>query len=208
MRVIGITGGIGAGKSTVAALYASHGVPVIDADAVSHALTAPQGEALPLIRDAFDDAVFRADGTLERAMLAKTVFVDDPAPRKQLNAILHPLITRRILADLARLRDAGEPAVLLDVPLLFESGMDRLCDAVLCVSAPESVRVQRLRGRDRMSAEEALRRIRSQNPQQRTESLSDYVLHTDAPIPDTRRRALALWQTIPADGPRRTPAQE
>lgn len=205
MRVIGITGGIGSGKTTVAALYRSLGVPVIDADTISRALTAPGGEALPAIREEFGDDVFYRDGTLHRAALAKRVFTDDPAPRSKLNGILHPMITRRLLDELNRFYAAGEPITLIDVPLLFEAGIDKLCDAVICVTAPEAVQVRRIRGRDHLSREEALRRIRSQNTVERTKSLSDYVLDTDTPIGKTHERALALWQQVLADGPKRTP---
>ena len=203
MRVIAITGGIGSGKSTVAALYRSQGVPAIDADAISRALTAPEGEALGPIRVAFGDEVFRADGSLDRAKLGKLVFGGEPATLQRLNAILHPRIIRDTLAELRRLRDEGLPVVLLDAPLLFETGMASLADAVICVTAPEAVRVRRIRGRDGLTEAEALRRIRSQNPAQTTERLSDYVLNTDAPIADTRRRALTLWQQVLTDGPRR-----
>ena len=205
MRVIGITGGIGSGKTTVAAWYHAHGVPVIDADAISRALTAPNGEALPAIREAFGARVFRNDGTLDRAALAGCVFTDDPQPRKQLNAILHPMIIKRVTQALQTLREAGEPVVLLDAPLLFEAGMDKVCDAVLCVTAPDEVRLRRIEQRDGISREEAVQRIRSQNSTERTESLADYVLHTDVEQATLEKRALALWQRILADGPQRTP---
>lgn len=205
MRVIGITGGIGSGKTTVAALYRSQGVPTIDADGISRALTAPGGEALPAIREAFGDDVFNLDGTLHRAALAKKVFTDNPVPRAKLNGILHPMITRRLLDELNRLQAAGEPIALMDVPLLFEAGIDKLCDAVICITAPEAAQVKRIRDRDHISREEALHRIRSQNTAERTKSLSDYVLDTDAPMEKTRERALALWRQVLTEGPKRTP---
>ena len=206
MRVIAVTGGIGSGKSTVAALYRAQGVPVLDADTVSRALTAPGGEALPAIREAFGPAVFQADGTLDRAALARLVFGADPAPLARLNAILHPLIRLRLLAMLDAYRKADAPAVLLDVPLLFETGMDQLADAVVCVTAPLAVRLRRLRRRDGLSREAALSRIRRQNTAEETERLSDYVLSTHTTRWLLRRRALALWRRILADGPRRAAA--
>ena len=205
VRVIAITGGIGAGKSTVAGLYRAMGVPVIDADAISRALTAPGGEALPPLREAFGDAVFHADGTLNRAALARLVFVDQPERIAQLNTILHPRIIRRVREALAALEAAGEAVALLDVPLLYETGMDRLADAVVCVTAPENVRLRRVRGRDRLTREEALRRMQSQYPPQEAVRRADYVLTTNAPRVVTARRARALWRRVLADGPRRTP---
>ena len=205
VRVIGITGGIGSGKTTVAGWYHTLGVPVIDADAISRALTAPNGEALPAIREAFGATVFHNDGTLDRAALANRVFTEDPAPRTRLNALLHPMIILRVTQALQTLRAAGEPVVLLDVPLLFETGMDKVCDAVLCVTAPDEVRLQRIERRDGISSEEAVRRIRNQNATERTESLADYVLHTDVEQATLKRLALDLWRRILADGPQRTP---
>jgi dephospho-CoA kinase len=154
------------------------------------------------VRDAFGADVFFSDGTLNRKALANVIFKDESA-RERLNALLHPLITDRVRAKLDAFRAQGRAAALLDVPLLFETGMDRLADAVVCVTAPEETRVRRVCRRDRLTREEALRRIRSQNPSAVTESLSDYVLSTDAPYALTRRRARELWQKILADGPLR-----
>lgn len=204
MRIIAITGGIGSGKSTVAGWYHALGVPVIDADAISRALTAPGGEALPPLRDAFGDGVFAPDGTLSRAALARAAFGGEPEALARLNAVMHPLITRRVEAELDRCRMSGAPAVLLDIPLLFETGMDRLADAVLCVTAPEETRVRRVHARDGLTREEALARIRRQNPTARTEARADYVLSTDASPEETRERALALWRRMLSDGPRRS----
>jgi dephospho-CoA kinase len=202
MRVIAITGGIGSGKSTGSKLFASLGAALGDADAESRALTAAGGEALPAVRDAFGADVFFSDGTLNRKALANVIFKDESA-RERLNALLHPLITDRVRAKLDAFRAQGRAAALLDVPLLFETGMDRLADAVVCVTAPEETRVRRVCRRDGLTREEALRRIRSQNPAAVTESLSDYVLSTDAPYALTRMRARELWRRILADGPLR-----
>ena len=206
MRIVAITGGIGSGKTTVAKLYRSLGVKTVDADAISRELTAPGGDALPPLRRAFGDGVFAEDGTLDRAALGRLAFAD-PSALERLNAIMHPMITERVQARLAAYREAGESAVLLDVPLLFETGMDRLADAVICVTAPEEVRIRRVCDRDQLTRADAESRIRSQNPSALTESLADYVLTTNAPYALTRRRALALWRRILADGPRRTAAQ-
>lgn len=202
MRVIAITGGIGAGKSTVTDLYRELGARVVDADAISRTLTAPGGEVLPALREIFGDAVFRPDGTLNRAALAARVF-QDGQELARLNAVLHPRITRRILAELNSLRDAGSEIVLLDVPLLFEVGMDRLADTVVCVTASEDTRVRRVCARDGISPEEARSRIRRQNPTQRNEALSDYVLVNDGALETTLAEARALWARMLAEGPRR-----
>ncbi len=204
MRVIAVTGGIGSGKSTLVALYRMLGAHVVDADAISRALTAPGGGALPALREAFGDAVFRPSGTLDRAALGALAF-GDPKAMARLNGVMHPLIIAETVRQLAALRASGAAVAVVEAPLLFETGMDALADTVVCVTAPQAVRVRRVCRRDGLAPEEALRRIRSQNAQEYNASLADYTLSTDAPYEDTRRRARALWQRIMAEGPRRLP---
>ncbi len=127
--VLGLTGGIACGKSYVARLLRQRGIPVLDADAISRALTADGGAALPAVRAAFGDQVFDGD-TLNRRALGEVVFAD-PAARKRLEGILHPLIISRMQRETEA---SGAPLVAWDVPLLYETGMDAQCDEVWCVS--------------------------------------------------------------------------
>ena len=203
LRVIAITGGIGSGKSTLTGVFGALGAQVVDADAISRALTAPGGEALPAIREAFGHAVFHPDGTLNRPALAARVFGTDAADRTTLNGIMHPMIIRRSVEALLALQQQGAPVAVLDAPLLFETGMDALCDAVVCVTAPEAVRIRRIQARDGLTHAQALQRLQSQTPSAQLESLSDYVLDTNTPLAVTRRQARALWERILTDGPRR-----
>ena len=196
MRIIAITGGIGSGKSTVAGWIEETGVPVIDADAVSRALTAPGGEALPKIRDAFGNGVFHPDGTLDRAALADLVFRADPARQKQLNAILHPMVIERMQRQLEALKARGEPVAVIEVPLLYEAGMEGIADAVICVAASEETRLKRLTARSGLTREQALARMRAQQDVGKTEALADYVIHTDCSTIENKRTALRLWQRI------------
>lgn len=196
MRIIAITGGIGSGKSTVAGWIEETGVPVIDADAVSRALTAPGGEALPRIRDAFGNGVFRPDGTLDRAALADLVFRADPTRQKQLNAILHPMVIERMQRQLEALEARGEPVAVIEVPLLYEAGLEGIADAVICVAASEETRLKRLTARSGLTREQALARMRAQQDVEKTEALADYVIHTDCSTIENKRTALRLWQRI------------
>jgi len=151
MKVIGLTGGIGMGKSTAAAIFRRAQLPVFDADACVHRLQAPGGAALPDIARAFPGTVVAEGGrlALDRSALRRLVLAD-PAALRRLEAILHPMVRRAERAFLARARRAGVPAAILDIPLLFESGGAHRVDQVVVVSAPPGVQRHRVGLRQRM----------------------------------------------------------
>lgn len=194
MQIIGLTGGIACGKSTVAAMLRSLGAPVIDADAISRSLTAPGGEALPPIRKSFGDTVFHPDGTLDRKALAALVF-GDRAQLERLNSITHPLILSRMQSEINRCREGGAPLVVLDVPLLLEAGFDQLCTQTLCVFTDEETQIARLRSRDGMARQEALARIHSQMPVAQKAALCDRSLCTQKPLDDLAAEVEALYHS-------------
>lgn len=194
MKIIGLTGGIACGKSTVAAMLRGLGAPVIDADAISRSLTAPGGEALPAIRSAFGDTVFHPDGTLDRKALAALVF-GNSQQLKRLNAITHPLILSRMQSEIDLCREEGAPLVVLDVPLLLEAGFDRLCTQTLCVFADEETQIARLRSRDGMPRQEALARIRSQMPVAQKAALCHQRLCTQKPLDDLGAEVEQLYRS-------------
>jgi dephospho-CoA kinase len=138
---VGLTGGIGSGKSTVARAFEAHGVEVVDADALAHGLTAPGGAAIPALRAAFGDEIIDASGALDRARMRRIAFADASA-RRRLEAILHPMIR----AETDRLaRSARSPYLILMIPLLVESGDPRArCDRVLVVDCPEEEQIRRV----------------------------------------------------------------
>jgi len=186
---IGLTGSIACGKSTVSAYLRDLGIPVVDADAISHALTAPGGSALPILRAEFGDAIFDGD-VLNRRALGSLVF-SDPAQLDRLNAILHPMIISEVHAQLDAL-DSRHPLVAGDVPLLFECGMEHLFDRIWVVSVPRSVQIARIMERDHLSEAEALQRIRAQMPLCEKEARADAVILSDGPIEATRAQVRAL----------------
>lgn len=159
--IIGLTGGMGSGKSEAARHLKTLGAVHVDADAVSRSLTAPGGEALPAIREVFGDEVFYADGTLDRRALGAVVF-SSVAARHALEGIIHPRVQRIALEMADAAREADEDAVLMDVPLLFETGMDALCDVTIVISADIEERIRRVMSRDGLTREDAEARFASQ----------------------------------------------
>ena len=190
MKIIALTGGIACGKTTLANMLRELGAPVIDADAISRSLTAPGGKALPAIRKAFGSEVFQNDQTLNRAALAARVF-QDPEQLRKLNAVTHPLIIERMQSEIERCRKSGAPVVVLDVPLLFETGLDRLADETVCVSAPLPVQLMTRNG---LTEEQAMRRIQSQMPLCEKEKLADRTISTDCPLEELRARMGRLYR--------------
>lgn len=151
MFTVGLTGGIGSGKSTVAECFAGLGVPVIDTDVIARDLTAPGGAALDAIRTAFGNSVILPDGTLDRAALRRRIFADTAA-RHQLEAILHPRIRQTVEQKLATL---NAPYALIVIPLLVETGSYRdLVNRVLVVDCPEDVQIARVMARNRLTHDE------------------------------------------------------
>lgn len=148
---VGLTGGIASGKSTVAALLAARGAPVIDTDRLAREAVAPGTEGLAAVAEAFGPQILAADGSLDRAALGRRVFAD-PEARQRLEAILHPRIHARLEARLERIR---APYAVAMVPLLIETGWHRDMDAVVIVDLPEAEQRERLMARDGLSAEDA-----------------------------------------------------
>jgi dephospho-CoA kinase len=191
--VIGLTGGIGCGKSEAARYLESLGAAHVDADEVSRKLTGENGEALDDIRRVFGDAAFLEDGTLDRKKLGKLVFANEAA-RRALEGILHPLVQRDMLAAMDAAAQAGAGVVILDVPLLFETGMDALCDETWALYVPRERQVDRIVARDGLSPEDAQARIDSQMPVEARNARATHVINTDRPIERTRSELEQLYR--------------
>ncbi len=190
--VIGLTGGIASGKSNVSAALRALGAPVIDADEISRALTAPGGKALPGIRAAFGDSYFEGDA-LNRKALGSLVFSDGEALEK-LNGLTHPLILSEIESRMETLRRVGEPVCILEAPLLFEAGLDRMCDTVWCVWLPRALQIRRLMERDGITRREAEKRIGSQMPAKEKRRRSQQVIDTRGSREESAEKARALYR--------------
>ncbi len=188
--VIGLTGGIGMGKSETAKLFAAEGVAIHDADAAIARLYAKGGDAVEPIARAFPGSV--KNGAVDRPALSALVVGDPPALGK-LEALVHPLVVE----DRKQfLRDATAPIVLFDVPLLFETGADKEMDAVVVVSAPETLRRQRVLGRPGMTAEKFERLKARQLDDTKKRQQADYVLTTDKGLDDAREQVKMILADI------------
>ena len=183
VRLFGLTGGLGTGKSTVAAQLRRRGVPVIDADALARDVVAPGSPGLAEVVAAFGAGVLR-DGALDRAHVASLVFAD-PEARRRLEAITHPRIQALRDARLAELEAAGEPLVCYEVPLLFERGLEQSLRPVVVVSAPEPMQIERARQRDGASEAMVRARLDAQLPVADKVSRADYVIDNSGSLAAT-----------------------
>lgn len=189
MFKVGLTGGIGSGKSTVADLFAGQGVPVIDTDVIARTLTAPGGMALDAVRAAFGDQVMQADGSLDRAALRRRAFSDDDA-RHQLEAILHPLIRLAVEQQLATL---AAPYVLIVIPLLVETGTyQAVLDRVLVVDCPEDQQIARVMARSGLTLDEVKAILAAQAGRAARLAIADDVISNTASPEALRTQVAAL----------------
>ena len=173
--IVGLTGGIGSGKSTVADLFVQRGAALVDTDAIAHELTGPHGGAMCAIRAAFGDASLRDDGSMDRAAMRKLVFAD-PSTKLRLEAILHPLIRAESAARCA----AAAPYVLLAVPLLVEAGGFReQLDRVLVVDCAEAVQIARVMARSGLAVEEAQAIMSAQASRAERRAIADDLVLND-----------------------------
>jgi len=187
---IGLTGGIASGKSTVADMFAAHGIPIIDTDVIARQVVTPGQPALDEIRRFFGDAVFDEDGSLDRAAMRKLIFADS-GRRRQLESILHP----RIQQETIRQADAanGDYQVIV-VPLLTESRLRDAVDRILVVDCDQKTQIQRLLARDAESEPQARRILATQASRDERLAIADDVINNDADLASTRSQVDKLHQ--------------
>lgn len=179
MRTLGLTGGIGSGKSTVASLLAEHGAAVVDADALSRGLTAPGGAAIDAIRTVFGPAFITPDGALDRDRMRQTIFAE-PAARQRLEAIVHPLVRHATEQRLDAARRQGAACAVLDIPLLVESGQwAARVDRVLVVDCSVATQVERVQRRSGLDEAAVLRIVAAQASRAQRRAAADAVVFND-----------------------------
>ncbi len=177
--VVGLTGGIGSGKSAAADCFAAHGVAVVDTDVIAHELTAVGGAAMPALVSAFGAEAATADGALDRAHMRRLAFAD-PSARKRLEAILHPMI-RTLSAERCQL--ARTPYVILAVPLLVESGSYRQrCNRIVVVDCPESLQISRVMARSGLSEHDVRAIMANQASRDERLAIADDVIANDGDL--------------------------
>lgn len=194
-RVIGLTGGIASGKSTVAAMLRELGAPVVDADELARRVVEPGSAGLAAIVEYFGPQVLDAAGALDRKQLGARVFAD-PEARAALNAITHPRIAELSQREIARHAGAGAPVVIYEAALIVENGLQRGLDGLIVVSVPVEVQLERLIARDGLGEDEARARLAAQLPLADKVAVADHVIDNAGTVEETRAQVARVWEAI------------
>lgn len=182
--IIGLTGSIASGKSTVAKMIESYGLPIVDADVVARQVVEPGTPTLKKIAEAFGPEVIAQDGSMDRVKVGSMIFHNEEM-RKTLNSIIHPAIREEMLRQRDEFIYFGEKNIFMDIPLLFESKLEHFVEKIIVVSVKKEVQPQRLMERNGFSEEEANARIATQIPVKEKEQLADAVIHNNGTLEDT-----------------------
>lgn len=192
MIVVGVTGSVGTGKSTVSRVLRDFGAAVVDADAIARDTVDPKTRAWREVVRAFGKKILNVDGTIDRSALAAIVFAS-PTKKRKLEKIIHPHVLRQMRQALSRLRKEGWRVVVLDIPLLFETGAHRMTDLVIVVAVPRGIQYARLKAKYRWSKKEVDARIQSQWPLSAKVALADAQIDNSQSVAHTRKQVKELW---------------
>lgn len=199
MRIYGLTGGIGSGKSEVARRLVELGIPVIDADIVGHEILEPGGSAADAVITAFDQTIL-TEGCIDREKLASVVF-DDDAARRRLNAIVHPVIARNIAERCAELVQQGHSSIVIEATLLAEDGQrEPWMNGLILVLSSEDLRLSRLVRSRGMDPVDARKRMAAQTPPEKKASLADWVIENNGTLDELRAATDAVADAIRDQG--------
>lgn len=192
--IVGLTGGIASGKSTVAEFFRQKGIPVVDADEISRAVTEPDAEGAKAIEENFGSEMFVLK-RLDRKKLAAYCFANKERTEK-LNSVLHPIIIKEMLRHTEGYEKAGAKTVIWDVPLLFETGLDRYCNKIIAVVCDENTRILRAQKRSDISAEEVKKRISRQMSDGERKKRADYIIDNSGSREDTFLQAQKISEEL------------
>ena len=197
--IIGLTGGIASGKSTVSRLLKELGYVIVDADVAARAVVEPGRPALSQIVEAFGESVLLPDGSLDRRHLGDLIFNNEDK-RKKLNSIVHPAVRQFMMAERDAAIEAGKQTIIMDIPLLYESGLTWMADKVIVVYTDETTQLDRLMARNNLSEPAAKARIASQLPLAEKAEKADAVINNNGTIEQTEEQLLRIireWQLTP-----------
>jgi dephospho-CoA kinase len=194
-RIVALTGNIGSGKSTVARLLEERGAYCIRTDEIARKVVEPGTPAYQEIVQAFGRGVLSEDGTLDRSALGRIVFQDE-GKRRLLERITHPRIMEEVARLIAEGTQRGVRVIVIEIPLLFETGMDQNFSDIILVIAPESVRFQRVRERDSLDPDEVMKRIQSQIPEEVKIPKAPWVIENSGSLEELKRKVDELWQEL------------
>jgi dephospho-CoA kinase len=200
MILVGLTGGIAAGKSTVASMFAARGASVVDADRIAHRLQEPGGGCHQEIVEAFGREILDPAGRIDRQRLGARAFADQEL-RSRLEAIMHPAIWRACEAEIRTAKAEGRAVCLVEAALIFETGQQGRFQKVIVVTAPAEVQAARLREHRRLTVEEVRRRLASQWPISAKTRLADYVIDNGGDLGDTVAQVARVWTDLAGRGP-------
>lgn len=192
MIVIGLTGGIGTGKSEAARILQGLGAVIINADQVGHEAYTPHSETWREVVKAFGEVILQPNGEIDRRKLGGIVF-SDPEQLARLNSIMHPRMAKMVAERIKELAERGVSVVVVEAAILFEAGWDSLVDEVWSTDSPEELVIQRLQARNGMSEEEARKRFGVQMPAEERRQRSDVVLDNSGEVSDLERTIQSLW---------------
>ncbi|MBC2325139.1 dephospho-CoA kinase [Listeria booriae] len=193
--IIGLTGGIASGKSTVSKMLQDAGYPVVDADIAAREVVKKDSLGAQQIKEAFGTEVFQADGELDRTKLGNIIF-HEAEKRETLNAIVHPLVKQWMLAEQERYITNGAKTIILDIPLLFESQLEDMVQQIIVVSVDENTQLSRLMKRNKLTKTEAEARMASQMPLHEKARRADVVIDNAGSLAETKQQVEALVQTF------------
>ncbi len=185
-KIVGLTGGIASGKSTVSNMFKDEGIPVIETDRIAKELVDDNKEVQKQIVDYFGEDVLTPSGEINRNKLAKEIF-DDRKKREKINTIVHPKVKEVVFREIDHLKDKDHDLIVVDVPLLFEAEFDKFMDVTIVVYARQKDQISRLVSREGIDEEYAKKKIKSQIPLSKKKELADYVIDNSKSILETRK---------------------
>lgn len=196
--ILGLTGGIATGKSTVTAMLRQRGIPVIDADQIAREVVEPGKPAYEAIVSHFGREILLPDGSINRKLLGEIVFSNE-TERQKLNSIVHPEVRRVMREQAEEAERAGAQIVFMDIPLLFESKLQHMVDKIVVVYAPADMQLARMVERDELDEDQAIKRLRAQMPIEQKKSLADFLINNQGTREETEKQVERLLDEIKAE---------